>query len=65
MPLTLPKTQLPPIRSDASKTVTSMPFSCSALAAVMPDEPAPMMAVRGRVLDTRCPPLAKLTPASL
>jgi hypothetical protein len=33
-----------------------MPFSCSPLAAVIPDEPAPMMAVRGRVFDTRAPP---------
>src|SRR3954454_14169962 len=47
MPLRLPKTQLPPTRSDASKTVNGMPRSCRAFAAAMPDEPAPMTAAVG------------------
>src|SRR5471032_1851935 len=42
MPLTLPNTQLPPTRSDFSKQSNGMPRSCSALAAAMPEEPAPM-----------------------
>src|SRR5918911_1157850 len=44
IPLRLRKTQLPPTRSDASKTVNGTPCSCSALAAAMPDEPAPSAA---------------------
>jgi hypothetical protein len=56
----LPNTQLPPTRSDASKTVQSIPYSCSPFAAVIPDEPAPMMAVRGSVFDTRAPPKVKV-----
>src|SRR5690348_17348733 len=42
IPLTLPYTQLPPTRSEASKQSKSNPFSCRALAAAMPDEPAPI-----------------------
>src|SRR5689334_19886832 len=38
----LPKTQLPPTRSDFSNTTVSMPASRSFLAAAIPDEPAPM-----------------------
>src|SRR3954464_1813740 len=38
----LPKTQLPPTRSDFSSTSTSMPASRNFLAAAMPDEPAPI-----------------------
>ena len=47
IPLRLPKTQLPPTRSDASNTVNGTPRSCSALAAAMPEEPAPMTAAVG------------------
>src|SRR3954468_9186459 len=53
IPLRLPNTQLPPTRSDASKTVNGMPHSCSALAAAMPDEPAPMTAAVGYALTGR------------
>jgi hypothetical protein len=51
MPLTFPKTQLPPMRSEASKTVTSSPFSRRPLAAVIPEAPAPIRAQRGSGLD--------------
>src|SRR5215218_9510500 len=37
------------MRSDASKHVNGTPRSCRALAAAMPDEPAPMIAAVGRV----------------
>ena len=47
MPFLLPKTQLPPTRSDFSKQSKGCPRSCSAFAAAMPDEPAPMMHARG------------------
>ena len=47
-PLLLPNTQLPPTRSPFSKHVTGTPASTSAFSAVMPDEPAPITAVRGR-----------------
>ena len=42
MPLLFSNTQLPPTRSDFSKQSNAMPRSCSALAAVIPDEPAPI-----------------------
>ena len=51
IPLLLPKTQLPPTRSDFSKQSNGMPRSCSALAAAMPDEPAPMMQTLGSEVD--------------
>ena len=47
MPLVFSKTQLPPIRSDASKQVTSSPRSLSFLRAAMPEDPAPMTATVG------------------
>ena len=50
MPLGLSKTQLPPTRSDASKASNGTPRSCSALATAMPEEPAPMTAVRGELV---------------
>src|SRR3954462_10474698 len=43
IPLRLPNTQLPPIRSLFSKQSNGIPASFSFLAAAMPDEPAPMM----------------------
>ncbi len=43
IPFLFPNTQLPPTRSDFSKQSNSMPRSCRAFAAAMPDEPAPMM----------------------
>jgi hypothetical protein len=49
IPLRLPKTQLPPTRSDASKQSAAIPRSWSALAAAIPDEPAPMIAAVGSV----------------
>ena len=49
MPFLLPKTQLPPTRSEASKQVNGTPRSCSALAAAIPEEPAPMTAAVGRL----------------
>src|SRR3954452_10194818 len=62
IPLTLPKTQLPPTRSDASRQSNGTPRSCSALAAAMPDEPAPMTQVLGRWdIAGACP---KVTQAS-
>src|SRR3954447_18542564 len=50
IPLRLPKTQLPPMRSDFSKHSTSMPASRSFLSAAMPDEPAPMRQAVGRFM---------------
>lgn len=47
MPLVFSKTQLPPIRSDTSKQVTSSPRSLSFLRAAMPEDPAPMTATVG------------------
>ncbi len=49
MPFLLSKTQLPPTRSEASKQVNGTPRSCSALAAAIPEEPAPMTAAVGRL----------------
>jgi hypothetical protein len=42
IPLRLPNTQLPPIRSDFSSTSNWIPASCSFLAAAIPDDPAPI-----------------------
>src|SRR5918992_4726233 len=42
IPLRFLKTQLPPTRSDFSKQSKSMPRWCSAFAAAIPDEPAPI-----------------------
>src|ERR1700722_4673964 len=42
MPLVFSNTQLPPTRSDFSKQSNAIPRSYSALAAVIPDEPAPI-----------------------
>jgi hypothetical protein len=42
IPLRFLNTQLPPTRSDASKQPKSKPRWCSALAAAMPEEPAPI-----------------------
>ncbi len=47
MPLVLPKTQLPPTRSDASNTTNGTWRSFSAFAAAIPEEPAPMIATDG------------------
>ncbi len=52
IPLRLPNTQLPPTLSEASKQSKGMPRSASAFAAVIPEEPAPMMHARGRTLPT-------------
>src|SRR5918998_4670621 len=52
IPLRLPKTQLPPTRSDFSKTSNGTPASWSFFAAAMPDEPAPMMQALGSEVDT-------------
>jgi hypothetical protein len=61
--LRLPKTQLPPTRSEASKQPNSMPRSCSAFAAAMPEEPAPMIAAVG--MSDMALGGAKVTDASL
>ena len=53
IPLRLPNTQLPPTLSDASKQSKGMPRSASAFAAVIPEEPAPMMHARGRAPPNR------------
>src|SRR3954469_21847597 len=42
IPLVFLKTQLPPTRSDFSKQSNGMPRPCSAFAAAMPEEPAPI-----------------------
>ena len=47
IPFLLPKTQLPPTRSDFSKQSNGIPRSCSAFAAAMPEEPAPMTQTDG------------------
>ena len=47
IPLRFLNTQLPPTRSDASKQSNSKPRSCSALAAAMPEEPAPITQTDG------------------
>jgi hypothetical protein len=62
MPFLLAKTQLPPTRSEASKQVNGTPRSWSALAAAIPDEPAPMTAAVGRL--GIAPASQKVTPAS-
>ena len=59
IPLRFLKTQLPPTRSDFSKQSKSNPRWCSALAAAMPDEPAPIT----QTLGSRVTP-AKMTQAS-
>src|SRR3954454_3276737 len=59
----LPKTQLPPTVSDASKQTNGTPRSCSALATAMPEEPAPMRATYGSSWVMRAT-LTKMTPAS-
>src|SRR3982074_1313560 len=46
-PFLLPKTQLPPIRSDFSKQSNGIERSGSALAPAIPDEPAPITHARG------------------
>src|SRR4051794_7119856 len=46
-PLEFLNTQLPPTRSDPSKQSNSKPRWCSAFAAAMPDDPAPMTQTRG------------------
>src|SRR3954469_18539145 len=51
MPLRLPKTQLPPTRSDASMQSNGTPCSCRALATAMPEEPAPMRQTEGSGAD--------------
>src|SRR3954454_16802072 len=51
IPLRLPNTQLPPTRSDFSKQSYGSPRSRRALAAAMPEEPAPMMHESGRPGD--------------
>ena len=51
MPLLLPNTQLPPTRSDFSKQSKGIPRSCSALAAAIPEEPAPIRQTRSEVLS--------------
>ena len=56
IPFVLPKTQLPPTRSDASKQSKGTPRSASALAAAMPEEPAPMMQTVGSALIKVTPP---------
>ena len=43
MPFVLPNTQFPPTRSDFSKQSKAIPRSCRALAAAIPEDPAPMM----------------------
>src|SRR5271155_575250 len=47
MPLRFSNTQLPPMRSDFSKQSNGIPRSCSALTAVMPEEPAPITQTLG------------------
>src|SRR5881398_209612 len=47
IPLRLPNTQLPPTRSDFSKQSNGIPRSWSALAAAIPEEPAPITAAWG------------------
>src|ERR1700730_6865853 len=47
IPFLLPNTQFPPTRSDFSKQSNGIPRSCSAFAAAMPDEPAPMTQATG------------------
>src|SRR5215213_7293947 len=47
MPFLLPKTQLPPMRSDFSKQSKGIPRWRSAFAAAIPDEPAPMTQTDG------------------
>src|SRR5947209_20526197 len=42
IPLALPNTQLPPTRSDFSKQSNGMPRSWRALAAAIPEDPAPI-----------------------
>ena len=47
IPFLLPKTQLPPTRSHFSKQSNGIPRSCSAFAAAMPEEPAPITHAEG------------------
>src|SRR5258708_31356222 len=53
MPFLFPKTQLPPTRSPLSKQSKGMPRCCRTLAAVIPEEPAPMMQTSGFDMSTR------------
>jgi hypothetical protein len=47
IPLPLPNTQFPPTWSDFSKQSNGIPRSCSAFAAAIPEEPAPITHTRG------------------
>src|SRR5258708_17859812 len=53
MPFLLPKTQLPPTRSPLSKQSNGTPRCWRTLAAVIPEEPAPMMQTSGFDMSTR------------
>src|SRR5258708_21491791 len=53
MPFLLPKTQLPPTRSPLSKQSNGTPRWWRTLAAVIPEEPAPMMQTSGFDMSTR------------
>ncbi len=55
IPLVLPNTQLPPTRSDFSKQSNGIPRSCSALAAAIPEEPAPITQAEGRLVIELAP----------
>ena len=55
MPFLLANTQLPPTRSDFSRQSKGMPRSCRALAAAIPEEPAPMMHARGSPPELELP----------
>src|ERR1039458_1544465 len=48
IPLVLPKTQLPPNRSDLSKQSNGIARSCNVFTTAIPDEPAPITHTRGR-----------------
>ena len=50
IPLALPKAQLPPTSSEASKQSNGTPCSARTLAPAMPEEPAPMMQTLGSAL---------------
>jgi hypothetical protein len=47
IPFLLSNTQLPPMRSELSKQSNGTPRSCSAFAAAIPEDPAPMMHALG------------------
>lgn len=52
MPLLFPNTQLPPTRSLFSKQSKAIPRWCRALAAAIPDDPAPMTQTDGVLLKS-------------